>query len=104
MHEHPRDLAHLEDCPDCQAREGLMALDVDLDRVWTRVAGDVWARKPSRLEQLAARLLRSPGLARALVTTPSLLISWVLATLAVLAVGVAATYASGQPLVALLAP
>ncbi|MFL5758813.1 MAG: hypothetical protein ACJ789_03695 [Thermomicrobiales bacterium] len=81
-----------------------MALDVDLDRVWTRVAGEVWARKPSRLEQLAARLLRSPGLARALVTTPSLLISWVLATLAVLAVGVAATYASGQPLVALLAP
>jgi hypothetical protein len=104
MREHPRDLAHLAACPDCQAREGLMVMDVDLDRVWTRVAGEVWARKPGRVEQLATRLLRSPGLARALVTTPSLLLSWVLASISVLAVGMAATYASGEPWVALLAP
>jgi hypothetical protein len=104
MREHPTDAAHLATCADCQAREGLMALDVDLDRVWTRVAGEVWAREPGRLEQLAARLLGSPGLARALVTTPSLLLSWVLASVAVLAVGVLATYGSGEPWVALLAP
>jgi hypothetical protein len=81
-----------------------MVMDVDLDRVWTRVAGEVWARKPGRVEQLAIRLLHSPGLARALVTTPSLLLSWVLASISVLAVGMAATYASGEPWVALPAP
>jgi hypothetical protein len=104
MREHPRDLAHLQVCPDCQAREGLMALDVDLDRVWTRVAGEVWARKPRRVERLATRLLRSPGLARALVTTPSLVLSWILASAVVLAVGVIATAATDTPWVALLAP
>jgi hypothetical protein len=104
MPEHTGDAAHLAACADCQAREGFLALDVDLDRVWTRVAGEVWARRPGRLERLAVRLLGSPGLARALVTTPSLLLSWVLASVVVLAVGVAATYASGSPWVALLAP
>jgi len=104
MRGHAGDAAHLAACADCQAREGLMALDVDLDRVWMRVAGEVWARRPGRLERLAVRLLGSPGLARALVTTPSLLLSWVLASIAVLAVGVLATYGSGEPWVALLAP
>ena len=47
--------------------------DVDLDRVWTNVAAEVWRRHPGRLERTAAKLLRSPGLARALLTTPSLL-------------------------------
>jgi len=56
--------------------------DVDLDRVWTGVAAQVWLRRPGRIERLAARLLRSPGLARALVVTPSLLIGWVIATAA----------------------
>ena len=32
---------------------------------------------PAAVERLAGRLLRSPGLARALVTTPSLLLGWV---------------------------
>jgi hypothetical protein len=104
MREHSRDLAHLQTCPDCQAREGLMALDVDLDRVWSRVAGEVWARKPGRVEQLAARSLRSPGLARALVTTPSLVLSWILASVVVLAAGVIATASTDTPWVALLAP
>ena len=54
--------------------------DVDLDRVWTSVAAEVWRRRPGPLERLAARLLRSPGLARALVTTPSLLLGWVIAS------------------------
>jgi hypothetical protein len=78
--------------------------DVDLDRVWISVAAQVWRRQPGALERTAARLLRSPGLARALLTTPSLLLPWLIASTVVLAAGAAATLGSGQPVVALLAP
>jgi hypothetical protein len=78
--------------------------DVDLSRVWISVAAQVWRRRPGWLERTAGRLLRSPGLARALLTTPSLLLPWLLTSIAVLAAGAAATTGSGQPLVALLAP
>jgi hypothetical protein len=78
--------------------------DIDLGRVWTGVAAEVWRRHPGRLERLAGRLLRTPGLARALLTTPSLLLPWLIATVVVLAAGAAATLGTGQPLVALLAP
>ena len=61
--------------------------DIDLDRVWVNVAAEVWRRHPGRLERTAARLLRSPGLARALFTTPSLLLPWLIASAVVLAVG-----------------
>ena len=81
-----------------------MPADVDLGRVWVSVAGQVWRRRPGALERTAARLLRSPGLARALLTTPSLLLPWLIASVVVLAAGAAATLSSGQPLVALLAP
>lgn len=80
------------------------SLDVDLDRVWVGVAAQVWRREPGRLERLVGRLLRSPGLARALLTTPSLLVPWLLATVGVLAAGVLVTQTTGEPLVALLAP
>jgi hypothetical protein len=72
--------------------------------VWISVAAQVWRRQPGWLERTAGRLLRSPGLARALLTTPSLLLPWLLTTIAVLAAGAVATTDSGQPLVALLAP
>jgi hypothetical protein len=78
--------------------------DVDLGRVWISVAAQVWRRQPGWLERTAARLLRSPGLARALLTTPSLLLPWLIASTVVLAAGAAATLDSGQPVVALLAP
>ena len=78
--------------------------DVDLDRVWIGVAAQVWRRQPGLVERTAGRLLRSPGLARALVATPSLLLPWLIASVAVLAVGAVATRATGQPLVALMAP
>jgi hypothetical protein len=77
---------------------------VDLDRVWIGVAAEVWHRRPGRLERLASRLLRSPGLVRALLTTPSLLLGWVLATVAVLLAGVVVTLSTGTAWVALLAP
>ena len=78
--------------------------DVDLSRVWTGVAAEVWRRRPGPAERLAARLLRSPGLARALVTTPSLLLGWVIASVIVLAAGAVATLGTGTPYVALFAP
>ena len=78
--------------------------DVDLDRVWTGVATQVWRRDPGRMERLAGRLLRSPGLARALLITPSLLLGWMIATVVVLAVGAVATLGTGTPYVALFAP
>ncbi len=78
--------------------------DVDLGRVWISVATQVWRRQPGWLERAAGRLLRSPGLARALLTTPSLLVPWLLTSIVVLAAGAAATMNSGQPIVALLAP
>ena len=78
--------------------------DVDLSRVWLGVAEQVWRRRPGLTERTAARLLRSPGLARALVTTPSLLVGWLIATAVVLIVGVLATFGTGTPFVPLLAP
>jgi ABC-2 type transport system ATP-binding protein len=78
--------------------------DVDLGRVWAGVAAEVWRRRPGPLERLAGRLTGSPGLARALVTTPSLLLGWVIATAVVLAAGAAATLGTGTPYVALFAP
>src|SRR6516162_11523543 len=77
---------------------------VDLDRVWTGVAAEVWRRHPGRLERTATRFLRSPGLARALLTTPSLLLPWLIATTVFLAVGALAQASAGQPLVWLIAP
>lgn len=93
MPEHPDDLPHVASPP-----------DVDLERIWTGVAGEVWVDSPGGLERLAGRLLGSPGLARALVTTPSLVLSWILANAVVLAVGVAVTRSTGLPWVSLLAP
>lgn len=78
--------------------------DVDLDRAWIGVAAEIWRRRPGPLERLAGRLLRSPGLARALVTTPSLLLGWVIATAVVLLAGTLATRETGTPYVALVAP
>ena len=78
--------------------------DVDLDRVWLGVAAQVWRRRPGPVERAAGRLLRSPGLARALVTTPSLLLGWVIATVVILLAGIGFTLGTGRPWVALLAP
>jgi hypothetical protein len=77
---------------------------VDLGRVWTAVAAEAWRRHPGPVERLACWLLRSPGLARALVTTPSLVLGWVIASLVVLVAGSVATLGTGTPFVALLAP
>ena len=78
--------------------------DVNLARVWTGVAAEVWRRHPGRIERTAARLLRSPALARALLTTPSLLLPWLISTVVVFSVGALVSLGPGQPLVWLVAP
>jgi hypothetical protein len=80
------------------------ALDIDLDRVWTGIAAETLAEQPGAVERFAAWALHSPGLARAIVTTPSLVMSWLIATAVVLGVGVLATAGSGEPWFALVAP
>ncbi|HEY6278706.1 MAG TPA: hypothetical protein VIX86_20530 [Streptosporangiaceae bacterium] len=86
------------------AGPGQPGQEVDLDRVWLGVAAEVWRRQPRWPERLATRLLRSPGLARSLVTTPSLLLGWVISTVVVLVAGALATVGTGTPYVPLLAP
>jgi hypothetical protein len=88
------------DTPDC----GSCPPDVNLDRVWLAVAAQVWRRRPGAAERAAGRLLRSPGLARALLTTPSLLVPWLIASVVVIAAGAAARAGGGQPLVWLVTP
>jgi hypothetical protein len=75
-----------------------------LDRVWTNVAAEVWRRQPGWLERTATRLLRSPGLARTLLITPSLMLPWVISTVVVFGVGALIDVGPGQPVVWLLAP
>ena len=87
-----------------RAEQGTGPRDVDLGRVWIAVAAEVWQRRPGPVERLAGRILRSPGLARALVTTPSLLLGWVIATTVVLIAGILATRETGTPYVAVFAP
>ena len=77
---------------------------VDLGRVWNGVAAGVWRRRPGWIERTAARLLGSPGLARALLTTPSLLLPWLISTVVVFGVGALVSLGPGQPLVWLVAP
>lgn len=78
--------------------------DIDLERVWVGVAAGVWADPLGPTERVVGYLLRSPGLARALLTTPSLVLSWIVASVGVLAIGVLATLHTGTSWVALLAP
>lgn len=102
---HPDDPTHIAGCAVC--REAIAGtLDVDLGRVWSSVAGEVMAAPVGRVERFAGWLLHSPGLARAIVATPSLVLSWLLASAVVLAVGVVVTAVSGggTPWVALIAP
>ena len=104
MSRHSDDIDHVAACADCQARASVGNLDVDLEKVWAGIAVEVWSRPLGPVERLAGYLLQSPGLARALVTTPSLVLSWIIASVVVLGVGVVATYATHVPWVDLLAP
>jgi hypothetical protein len=78
--------------------------DVDLSRVWLNVATEVWRRQPSWPERMAAKLLRSPGLSRALLTTPSLLLPWLVSSVVILGTGAIVHVRPGESLVWVLAP
>jgi hypothetical protein len=101
---HPDDPLHIAVCAQCRQVARADLGTVDLGRVWARVAADAWSSPTGRVEPLAVAVLRSPGLARALVTTPALIASWIGATVVVLLVGAIATRSTGEPWVALLAP
>ncbi|MGH2558483.1 MAG: hypothetical protein ACRDJH_05410 [Thermomicrobiales bacterium] len=100
---HPDTPDHIAGCTVCR-EAAMVAMDVDLGRVWVGIAGDVWAKPAGAVERWVARVLRSPGLARALMTTPSLIVSWIFASIAVFGAGVLVTWTTGDPWVALLAP
>lgn len=104
MTHHIDDDHHIARCAICQARFSTGVPVVDFARVWARIVVGIHARPIGWVERVAARLLRSPGLARALVMTPSLVLAWTLASAAVLGLGVVLSYTSGTPWVALLAP
>ncbi|MGH2531093.1 MAG: hypothetical protein ACRDJW_02190 [Thermomicrobiales bacterium] len=101
---HPDTPVHVANCAGCRETARASLSDVDLASVWAGVAGEVWARPVGAMERWVASILRSPGLARALVTTPSLIVSWILASIAVFGAGVLVTRTTGEPWVALLAP
>lgn len=95
-------MTELDNSPHDEGQLGLAG--IDLGRVWAGVAAEVWRRHPGPVERIAARLLRSPGLARALVTTPSLLLPWLLSTVVVFGVGALSSFVGGWPVVWVLAP
>jgi hypothetical protein len=96
--------SHLAACPRCRARLADFVDPGEVSAGWARLDAELWRRRPGPLERLAGHLLRSPGLARALVITPSLLLGWVVASTVVLLAGTLATLGTGTPYVALLAP
>ena len=69
--------------------------DVDLRGVWTAVAAQVWRRKPGPFERLAGAAAALTGAGPGAVTTPSLLLGWIIATVVVLGAGAAATSGTG---------
>lgn len=82
----------------------MLRLDIDLGRVWSGITGEMWASPVSRIERIATGLLSSPALARALVSTPSLVFSWMLASAILFAIGAFVTGMTGTPIVPLVAP
>jgi hypothetical protein len=79
-----------------------MSEDVDLEKVWTRIAARVWLRPAGRFERRAGELLRSPGLARAVLATPSLLWPWLSASAVVLLIAAVVTPGTGSPVIPLV--
>ncbi|MEV4705654.1 zf-HC2 domain-containing protein [Actinoplanes sp. NPDC049316] len=85
--------AHLQACAVCRAA---VPLDASwLDRSWSRVNEAVLAVRPSRVERALGNVGIPEHRVRLLAATPALRWSWLLATAAVLAFGVAAAY-TGQ--------
>lgn len=79
-------------------------LDVDLDRTWHGVMGEVWAQPVGPVELGARRVLRSAALARVFVVSPSLILAWIAASAVVFALGAVVTTLTETPFIPLVAP
>lgn len=84
--------------------EELAMLDVDLDRTWHGVTGEMWSRPAGPVERIARRVFGSAALARVLVVSPLMILAWIIASAVVFALGVVVTQATEQPVIPLLAP
>src|SRR5699024_8811695 len=73
--------------PDVTEAEIAM-LDVDLDRAWHGVIGEIWSEPEPVVERGARSLLRSAALARVLIVSPLLILAWIIASAIVFALGV----------------
>lgn len=105
MNDHPRELlpliaegalpdgnvrAHLETCVSCRAT--LKALSpLDLDYAWEGIAAELDAPQPSVAERAFERAGVEAGVARFIVTTPSLRGAWLLASLLIVGLAFAAS-------------
>lgn len=103
---HPDNPKHIASCLVCQAnaRQEAGELGINLYKVWSGVAAEVWSPPIGPIEGWTRKLFRSPGLARALVTTPSLFLSWIGASAFVVLIGIIATRSTGTPWAQMLAP
>lgn len=90
--------AHLAVCGICQrtVAGATPALAPRLDRVWTAVTDELDRPRVTPLERVLRRILISETDARLIVTTPALLTSWTLATLAAVLFAILPTDASGR--------
>jgi hypothetical protein len=85
-------------------QEELAMLDVNLERPWHGVMGEVWSRPVGPVERIARKAFGSAALARVLVVSPLMILAWIIASALVFALGVVVTQATEQPLIPLLAP
>lgn len=89
--------------PDVTEEEMVM-LDVDLERPWHGVMGEVWSRPVGPVEKIARKAFGSAALARILVASPLMILAWIIASALVFALGAVVTQATDQPFIPLLAP
>lgn len=90
--------AHLVVCDECQraTAKAAPALAPRLDRVWAAVTDELDRPRVARLERALRALRLSETDARLVVTTPALLTSWTLATLAAVLFAILPSDATGR--------
>jgi hypothetical protein len=95
--------AHLERCTTCQARLAPPADHVRLDAVWAEITDTLDAPRTWWVERLLLRVGVAPDTARLVAMTPSLQLSWVTATVIVLALALAVAHTGDRGVALFLA-
>ena len=90
----PDVLTHLEGCRRCREVAGAL-VDVDLESVWAGVSATIDAPAPTLIERLASRAGIDPGLARFAALTPTIGPAWLLASVAMVGLGLGLGWAAG---------